>query len=344
LREDVARKYAVARFMPERVLEWALTKMQPKALSHITGVVGADGATAEGWFVGCPIAPRQFTAMPEEWVVERIAASCRLAAEVGAKIVGLGALTAVAGDGGRKVADRVEVAITTGNSYTVATALEGLLEAAELMGHDPKRSAAAVVGATGSIGRVCAHILAETVPHLILVGRHRNRLEAVAGQLPGRIEVSLDASKDLARADLVLTVTSAVDTVIEPGYLKVGAVVCDVARPRDVSRRVAEQRPDVLVIEGGVVAVPGNVDFGFNFGFPPGTAYACMAETMALALEGRYEPFSLGRELDIDRVREITRLAQKHGFRLAGFRSFERALTEEQIAKTREEAEKRRRS
>ncbi|HRF93732.1 MAG TPA: hypothetical protein PLZ51_00995, partial [Aggregatilineales bacterium] len=82
---------------------------------------------------------------------------------------------------------------------------------------------------------------------------------------------------------------SAVHAVIEPRHLKPGAVVCDVARPRDVSRLVADQRDDVLVIEGGMVEVPGDVDFHFDFGFPEGKAYACMAETMALALEGRYE-------------------------------------------------------
>ena len=93
---------------------------------------------------------------------------------------------------------------------------------------------------------------------------------------------------------MVVTVTSAVDTVIEPSYLKTGAVVCDVARPRDVSRQVARVRPDVLVIEGGVVEVPGDVEFHYNFGFPPKTAYACMAETMILALENRAESSAWG--------------------------------------------------
>lgn len=70
--------------------------------------------------------------------------------------------------------------------------------------------------------------------------------------------------------------------MIEPEHIKPGAVVCDVARPRDVSWRVHQQRDDVLVIEGGMVEVPCLVDFGFDFGFPPGKAFACMAETMAL--------------------------------------------------------------
>jgi len=80
-----------------------------------------------------------------------------------------------------------------------------------------------------------------------------------------------------------------------------------------------------------VLDVPGPVDFGFNFGFPPGKAYACMAETMILALEGRYECFSIGKETSLDRVQEIAGLAAKHGFRLSGFRSFEQVITDEQI-------------
>ncbi|EAX47225.1 dehydrogenase-like [Thermosinus carboxydivorans Nor1] len=78
--------------------------------------------------------------------------------------------------------------------------------------------------------------------------------------------------------------------------------------------------------------MPGDVNFGLNFGFPPKTAYACMAETMILALEGRYENFTLGRDLTVKQVEIIEQLARKHGFKLAGFRSFERALTPEEIA------------
>src|SRR5690606_1596786 len=111
----------------------------------------------------------------------------------------------------------------------------------------------------------------------------------------------------------------------------------------DVSRRVAAERDDVLVIEGGMVEVPGPVDFGFDFGFPPGKAYACMAETMALALEGRLEDYTIGKEIDIARVREITAIAARHGFRLSGFRSFEQAVSDEHIERVRERARRNRR-
>jgi hypothetical protein len=56
-----------------------------------------------------------------------------------------------------------------------------------------------------------------------------------------------------------------------------------------------------------------------------------MAETMALALEGRFEDYTLGKHLTRQRVDEIDRIAKKHGFRLSGFRSFEREVTPQQI-------------
>ena len=101
---------------------------------------------------------------------------------------------------------------------------------------------------------------------------------------------------------------------------------------------VAAARDDILVIDGGMVDVPGPVNFHFNFGFPPGKAYACMAETIALALEGRFEDDTLGKHLTRERVEEIDAIAKKHGFRLSGFRSFEREVTEQQIETVRHNA------
>lgn len=342
VKKDVARKYPVARFFPETWVEHAITFIPPKMVSHITGIRSTQGTEAEGWFVGCPLTPRQFLELDVNFVTRRIIQAAQVSQQLGAKIVGLGAYTSVAGDGGITVDRHVDIAVTTGNSYTCYTAIDGARRGAALMGIDPRTSHVAIVGATGSIGRVCAHLLAEDgVGEMLLLGRDPVRLRTVLDELPSsaNAQISTDLDAVLPRADIIVTVTSAVDAVIEPHHLKPGAVVCDVSRPRDVSVRVARERDDVLVIEGGVVAIPGDVDFHFNFGFPPRTAYACMAETMLLALEGRYESFSLGKDLELARVREIARLAEKHGFTLAGFRSFEQAVTPEQIALIREKAE-----
>ena len=43
----------------------------------------------------------------------------------------------------------------------------------------------------------------------------------------------------LKEAQLILTVTSAIHDIVHPEHLQPGSVVCDVARPRDVSAMVA---------------------------------------------------------------------------------------------------------
>jgi hypothetical protein len=66
-----------------------------------------------------------------------------------------------------------------------------------------------------------------------------------------------------------------------------------------------------------------------------------MAETIALALEGRFEDYTLGKHITRKRVDEIGSIATKHGFRLSGFRSFEREVTPRQIEEVRRNAKKR---
>jgi len=331
---DAARKYPIARLLPDGAIEAFLARKKPMLVSEIRGVRSITGKETKGWFVGCPLTPAQMVRkLPLDFVYDRICEAVELARREGAKIVGLGAFTSVVGDGGVTIAQRSSVAITTGNSYTVATAIEGTLKACERVGIQPESSTLAVVGATGSIGKTCATVLSERFGKLVLVGRDQARTVALAATLPGsEATTSVERLRD---CDAVVTVTSSDAAVIQPEHLKAGSVVCDVARPRDVSVRVAKERPDILVIEGGVVAVPGDVDFGFNFGFPPKTAYACMSETMILALEDRAECYTLGKDVSVEQVREMLALADKHGFRLAGFRSFERAVDEETIERVR---------
>jgi acetylornithine/succinyldiaminopimelate/putrescine aminotransferase/predicted amino acid dehydrogenase len=345
-----------------------------------TRIVSKTGQKAYGEFIAIARTSEELMQLPKDQVLKELRAAVKLAKERGAQIVGLGAYTSVVSKGGRELRD-LGVALTTGNSYTVAAAVEATLEAARQLSIPLARTTTAVVGATGSIGRATTFLLAEEVNELILIGnpnnqqhsrrrlmkvtaeiyQHLNKItrqggaiydfvkrhpnipapdaplaeyqnfaEAVLEESP--IIYTVEIGKYLPRADLVITATSQVNSLIQPAMLKFGAVVCDVARPADVSTEVKEARPDVLVIDGGVMSVPGKPDLGWNFGFEKGLAYACMSETMMLALEHRYEHFSLGVDITIDTIQYFRELAGKHGFRLAGFRSFDRPLAPETFA------------
>jgi fatty aldehyde-generating acyl-ACP reductase len=345
-KRDVERKFPLlGRYLPVSAINFLSRFFPPIYISHITGIRSpSTGKEIEGWFVACPLTPARMMELPTPVVYNKIVQTGHMAEELGAQLLGLGAFTSVVGDAGLTIASRLSIPVTTGDSYTVAVAVQAVREAARRMDISLLRATAAVIGATGAIGRVCAQLLAPDVARLILIGRRMSALEEVAALARQSRNAQIETTTEIEtirQADLVLTVTSAVGTIIDAHHLKTGAVVCDVSRPRDVSRQVVEERDDVLVIEGGMVEVPGEVDFAFDFGFPPRMAYACMAETMTLALEGRYESYTVGRNITIEQVIEIERLAEKHGFRLGEFRSFERAVTDEQIERIKENARRR---
>jgi len=356
-KRDVSRKFPfLGRVLSERQIDFFSTFFPPVYISEIEGIKSeATGKEIKGWFIACPYTPRRMLELSEQTVYRKIIQTGRLAEKLGAQMLGLGAFTSVIGDAGITIANALDVPVTTGDSYTVTVAVDALREAATVMDIPFRGTTAAVVGATGAIGQICAELLAEDVERLYLIGRRHDALEELRNRLqvqartprPGRAQAELVISTTmdvLADAQLILTVTSSIDDIIRPEHLQPGSVVCDVARPRDVSAMVAAARDDILVIDGGMVDVPGLVDFHFDFGLPPGKAYACMAETIALALEGRFEDYTLGKHLTRERVEEIDAMAKKHGFHLSGFRSFEREVTEQQIETVRRNAKKARKS
>ena len=320
-RRDVARRYPVlAQLLAPPLIRLLARLWPPLVLSHVVGVRSRQsGDRAEGWLLACPLTAVQMLELPPQAVYDKVVQTGRLAQKQGARILGLGAFTSVVGDGGVTIAQRLNMPVTTGNSLTVGLAVESLMKAADQLGLVVETATAAVVGASGSIGLGCAELLAPLVERLILVGRREIHLSQARAQAEAagaaKVRMSTNVSA-VVEADLVLSATSASHPLLYPRHLKRNALVCDIALPPDVAPEVKQERRDVTVIQGGVVEVPGPADFGFDFGLPPGLAYACMAEAIVLALEGRYESFSLGQKVYTDAVHEITQLAYQHGFRL----------------------------
>jgi predicted amino acid dehydrogenase len=324
----------------KKILEW----IPPYRVSNISGVrSAATGEEIEGHFIGVPLMPESWLELPRADIMARLVGAAELAKELGCGILGLGGFSSVVGDGGVTLAESVSgIAITTGNSYTIAAGIQSLFRAAREMEIDEPSASAVVIGATGSIGSACAQILGNRVARVTLAARNATRLKNLAHAMQPHVKAELDWTIDIReavrKADLILTATSAVSAIVEPEDLKPGAVISEVSLPHDVSRRVATERPDVLVSEGGNILVPGEPNFNFDFGLPPRTALACMSETMILTLENKFVNYSLGRGIHLDKVLEIERLAGTHGFKLAGMRAFDKAVSDEQIARTREAA------
>jgi hypothetical protein len=70
-----------------------------------------------------------------------------------------------------------------------------------------------------------------------------------------------------------------------------------------------------------------------SIALPPNVIYACLAETIVLTLEGRFEVFTIGRDTEWEKVKEIYKLGIKHGMKLAAISGVNGVFTDEDIAK-----------
>lgn len=341
----------LARYAPGPAMdamEKALAYLPPFTYSHITGITSPTGAEAEGWLITVGGTPKELMAHRPEFTYGRLLAAAETARKLGAQVMGLGAFTKVVGDAGVTVARRAPLPVTTGNSYSASGALWAARDAvlklgiAELDDQGRIKGQAMVVGATGSIGSVCARLLALSSDELWLVSPESAKLLALKRDIEKdepRAQIHVAATPDghLSDMDVIVTATSgAGKRVIDIMQVKPGCVITDVARPLDLSAEDVAKRPDVLVVESGEIQLPGDDVEMRGIGLPPGVAYACLAETVVLALEGRYETFTVGRAIEWEKVKEIYKLGLKHGMRLATISGVNGVYADEDIARIRE--------
>jgi predicted amino acid dehydrogenase len=337
----------VLRRLPRRFLKRLVGLQRPFTAFRIPPHRSPAGGTARGCVVIAPILPEHIVTWGEGPVLRKVAAAVRLARRRGALLVGLGGFTSIVGNEGEQLARELPVALTSGNTLTAALALRGIREAAARVHLQLERATVAVIGATGDIGSACTRVLAREAAGLRLAARNDARLHTFAASLAAdgtaKVEVVRYVRDAIREADVILTATSAVTTLIAPEAVKPGAVVCDVALPHNVGSGLVRARDDVLVFEGGMAQLPeGWVgrSRAWSQASPDGRSiFGCLAETMVLAHAGRLESYSLGRgRITPERVAEIETLATDHGFGLAPFRYGETVFDEARIETVRRAA------
>ncbi len=344
IRKGLPIPKATPKFIMNRVESMA-AHMPPWVYCKMENIISPTGAEAEGWLITVGGTPREMLARSPEFTYRRLLAASRLAEKMGAQIMGLGAFTKVVGDAGVTVAKRSRLPITTGNSYSASGALWAAADAMKRMGLvqlDPKTkkvmAKTMVIGASGSIGSVSARLLAMAFDEVVIAGRDMKKLEQLKKSIledtpDARVVCSTDYESLLNTMDMIVTSTSgAGKKILDITKVKPGCVITDVARPLDLPPEEVAKRPDVLVIESGEIELPTKVKGLKNIGLPPNVVYACLAETIVLALEGRFEVFTVGRDTEWEKVKEIYKLGIKHGMKLSAISGVKGMYTDEDIA------------
>jgi acetylornithine/succinyldiaminopimelate/putrescine aminotransferase/predicted amino acid dehydrogenase len=301
-----------------------IADLPPVVVLRAPVVRSPTGAEAEGLILSLPWLPREMARRGPRRVGEAIARAVDLAAQCGARVVGLGGHTAPYSQRGLAVVGRGP-AVTTGNALTAGMTFAAVCQAARRRRLDLREASVAVVGARGSVGALCARLFARARPRRLLLlanpATGDGPLQALRAEMewsPGVVRVGTDPAQ-LGACDVVVTTTGAGRPVLDDVPLAAGTIVCDVARPPDTSPRL-RARPDLVVIDGGLVSLPDpRVRFGAGnlLGMPDGVQLACLAETILLALESDPRDHGVGDDVPVSQVDGVMALAERHGFRLA---------------------------
>jgi predicted amino acid dehydrogenase len=327
-------------------IEQLAAHLPPMVYCKMSNIVSPTGAEAEGWLISVGGTPKEMLSRSPEFTYRRLLQASKMAEKMGAQIMGLGAFTKVVGDAGVTVARRSSLPITTGNSYSASGALWAASNAMHRMGlvtlnkrSQKVKGKTMIIGASGSIGSVSARLLAMSFEEVYLAGRTLSKLDELKASIlketpDAKVFTTINYNNLLSDMDMIVTSTSgAGKEVLDIMKVKPGCVITDVARPLDLPASDVAKRPDVLVIESGEIELPTKVKGMKSISLPPNVIYACLAETIVLALEGRFEVFTVGRDTEWEKVKEIYKLGLKHGMKLAAISGVKGVYTDEDIAK-----------
>lgn len=336
-REDLGTMARPFGWIPNQLYERTLRKRPLPSFIWSEVRIMAESVEPDGFIVMIPYSGKQLLEQKRD-MLPVIRQAADFASRKGAKIIGLGGLTSPVTLGGKLLAGSPGYAVTNGNAFTALTIqerLSGLL--ADF--HGMRRPKVAIVGATGSVGSLLCQLSvreAQDVEYL-LIARNSRRLENLRGELHAidpfaRLDTSISIS-DICQADIVVLVTSESGCLLQPGFLKIDCVVLDATQPRNVRESLIQERPDVRVIDGGLVSVPGlKTNRIGQLGLPKGVSFACMAETMLLAVGGYDKDFSVGVPT-LAQADVISNLAARYahmGFKMADDHSFGKQLEPQQ--------------
>ncbi|GAA5501599.1 glycerol-3-phosphate acyltransferase [Deinococcus xinjiangensis] len=304
----------------EKMVRQMADEMRPMKVGELRGIRTAQGKEIRCYLLSAPLLPDRFRDDPE-LATKRAIEGARLAHELGAEVVGLGAFWSVVGNKGVDVQAAVpEITVTNGGAYTSGTikaAIPGILKHFESAGRDLKRATAGIVGANGVVAFGIARTIAPQVGKVIMIGRDLEKLERSANTLrraAKETEIVTTTSYDtLNEADLIFSATSDPNPVIFPQHVKQGAWIFDEGRPADVDESVSKV-PDVRIIPGGLVRPPGSMTTNIDLQFGQGNVPACLAETLIIAATGEHERKSLGPQTLTENINFFVDEAQKLGF------------------------------
>lgn len=326
---DFYKRFPILEKTPDFLIKSIGKLLLPFKISEIKGISTSRGEL-QGYLIALPLTLKQMVELPEEQIIKKIIKAGKMAQKLGAEIIGLEAYTSIIGKASVSIAENLSIPITTGRTYSIFSAIGGIKKATESVDKDFKECDITIIGISEAIGSVIARYLAKEAKYLTIVSENRILLEDLSQKILAEtgtaIHITDNKESAIKRGDIIVIASNTENISINPEIIKKGAIICDLSRPRIVTKELEKKRQDVFLIDGGIIKLPYSIDFGFDFGFSPNNCSAALAETILLTIEKKFECFSLGEEIVMEKIDTINKMAQDNSFSITGIKSFNKEI------------------
>lgn len=288
----------------------------PFSIFKIRKVRSSRGEEIESYFLVLPFLPEQIKKSGEDWLLEKISQANETAGKLDCQILGLGGYAAVIGDEIFK-ANKLKLPVTTGSAFTAWSVFEAIYRLAKTKNIDLKKSHLAIIGATSAIGALCAKKLAGFVSRISINSIDNAKLhqleETILHLGAAQVNASLSVLKAIEDAEIIIFAEALTQPNLNLEGLRSGAVVCDVSVEGGIAEKL-NLRSDITILDAGLIKMPYAAKFRLDAGLPKDIIPASLAETMLLTFENRFINYSLGENINPDRMEEIANIAVQQGF------------------------------
>lgn len=302
--------FPALKMLPDFILKLHLEKCHPFKVSRIKAIRSTQGKVIQGYFIICPLLglPRS----KEDSILKRVTEALHFAERLGVNTLGLDNHSAIISrDKEYILANSLRVPFTNGSTLSAWSIIEAIYRTSKMRKIDLRKSKVAIIEASSTIGKLCARRMADFAESLILYDEDTSALEELRESILklNSIEVIIeeDISKALAGSDIVITDSHFLKMQGGLEGLKPDAVVYSIGE-------LGKASISNMIIRGGLIRLAYPAELNLNSGLPKGIVSAALAETMLLTFEERFTNYSVGDNINPDKLEEIADIAVQHGF------------------------------
>lgn len=308
--KELKKLWATIRIVPDFIARPIFGNNRALKVFRIRNIHSGQGKEIQGYFMVCPLL--EMPESKEDLILERITEAGHFAERLGVNILGLdNYLPHLKSDKEVALAHRLKIPLTNGSSLSAWSIIEAIYRISRIKKIDLKNSNVAIVGATGSIGKLCAKKIADYAKKIFINGAYPEKLERLKKSIlnfsTAEVIIEEDPLKLARDADIIIIAgyLSEMQNMLEA--LRPGAIACNIWGQNNIAS-------NTTLTGAGLIKLPCPINLKLNTGLPEDVVSAAFAETMLLTFEEKFVNYSLGNNINPDKLEEIADIAVRHGF------------------------------